>query len=99
MSIDLLRCKTSQFCCTDASSCIQECLAGLVRSSVLQGLEPSQEKVRLTHNVFCKNDYVARNALAYEQSMIQIQKLSRAKGKKPEDSPKMMPCSIKVRRD
>ncbi len=98
LSIDLLRCKTSQFCCTDASSCIQECLAGLVRSSVLQGLEPSQEKVRLPHNVFCKND-VTRNALAYGQSMIQIQKPSRAEGRKPADSPKMMPCSIKVRRD
>ena len=99
-SIDVIMCKRSQLICTDASSCIQECLAGLVRSSVLQGLEPSLKKVRLPQNMRLLQELVrCKNSCQLYKSMIQIQKPSRAEGRKPADSPKMMPCSIKVRRD
>ena len=68
--------------------------------SVLQGLEPSLKKVRLPQNMRLLQELVrCKNSCQLYKSMIQIQKPSRAEGRKPADSPKMMPCSIKVRRD
>ena len=68
--------------------------------SVLQGLEPSLKKVRLPQDMRLLQEFVrCKNSCQLYKSMIQIQKPSRAEGRKPADSPKMMPCSIKVRRD
>ena len=68
--------------------------------SVLQGLEPSLKKVRLPQNMRLLQELVrCKNSCQLYKSIIQIQKLRRAESKKTCRVPKMMPCSIKVRRD
>ena len=68
--------------------------------SVLQGLEPSLKKVRLPQNMRLLQELVrCKNSCQLYKSIIQIQKLRRAESKETCRVPKMMPCSIKVRRD